>query len=460
MTMDRTTVGFAGQALLPGGWHDNVRIVTDAGRIAVVEPGGDPKGADWRTDIVIPPMPSLHSHAFQRAMAGMTETRQNPTDTFWTWRTLMYRLALRLSPDQMEIVAAFLYMEMLCAGYTQVAEFHYLHHAPDGTPYDRKAEMSLRLLAAAQGVGMGITILPTLYAQAGFNAAPLQSDQRRFATDVEMIGAIAADLRRASAGDPLVTVGLGFHSLRAVTADAMRRALAEPGHDGPIHIHVAEQQREVADSLSATGRRPVAFLMDEIPVDARWCLVHATHLDADETARMAASGAVAGLCPITEADLGDGLFPLRDFLDAGGRFGIGTDSNVLISPGEELRLLEYGQRLGRQQRCVSLPSGRTGSVGGYLYRAALQGGAQACGLPAWGLAPGARADLCVLDADRLPLPGLKGDAILDAALFASPRLPVRDVMCAGAWRVRDGRHADHDRLTQAFRTTVTAVLAD
>ncbi|GBR68967.1 N-formimino-L-glutamate deiminase [Gluconobacter kanchanaburiensis NBRC 103587] len=368
----------------------------------------------------------------------------------------MYRLAHRISPEQMQDIASYLYMEMLSAGYTQVAEFHYLHHASGGTSYARMAEMCLRLGDAAQMTGIGLTVLPTLYERGGFDGSPLQDAQERFATTPDLIAKIIDQTRSAWMGMLHLSVGLGLHSLRAVDLASASDLLAV--QTGPVHIHVAEQQKEVEDCMSATGARPVDYLLSHADVDGRWCLVHATHLSASEITGLARSGAVAGLCPITEGNLGDGLFPLVSYVNEAGRFGIGSDSNVLISPWEELRLLEYGQRLVTQTRCASLPVDVLGSTGGWLYRQALEGGRQACGLDSWGLVAGARADLCVLDEDLLPLPSLQSDAILDAAIFGSRQPPVKDVLCGGQWRVRDGRHVDHDAITTAFRRTVRTLL--
>ncbi|GEK96255.1 formimidoylglutamate deiminase [Gluconobacter kanchanaburiensis] len=448
---------FADQALLPGGWCRNVRItISSAGRFEAVVPDSVAPVGVRREAMIVPPQLSLHSHAFQRGMAGLTESRQNPADTFWTWRRLMYRLAHRISPEQMQDIASYLYMEMLSAGYTQVAEFHYLHHASGGTSYARMAEMCLRLGDAAQMTGIGLTVLPTLYERGGFDGSPLQDAQERFATTPDLIAKIIDQTRSAWMGMLHLSVGLGLHSLRAVDLASASDLLAV--QTGPVHIHVAEQQKEVEDCMSATGARPVDYLLSHADVDGRWCLVHATHLSASEITGLARSGAVAGLCPITEGNLGDGLFPLVSYVNEAGRFGIGSDSNVLISPWEELRLLEYGQRLVTQTRCASLPVDVLGSTGGWLYRQALEGGRQACGLDSWGLVAGARADLCVLDEDLLPLPSLQSDAILDAAIFGSRQPPVKDVLCGGQWRVRDGRHVDHDAITTAFRRTVRTLL--
>lgn len=450
---------FAEQALLPEGWRRDVRLsVTESGTFAEVAPGASPRPGDERLGIAIPSQISLHSHAFQRAMAGLAESRRNASDTFWTWRTLMYRLADRISPEQMQDIATWLDIEMLRAGYTQVAEFHYLHHDADGRPYATVAEMSLRLGEAATESGIGLTLLPTLYARGGFDDAPLQEAQRRFASTPEIIGRIAAEAQAAWRGRPALSVGLGLHSLRAVDIRGVCGLLESAPARLPVHIHVAEQVKEVEDCLAATGARPVEYLLANAPVDDRWCLVHATHLSGDEITGMAASGAVAGLCPITEANLGDGIFPFRPFVEAGGRFGIGTDSNVLISPWEELRTLEYGLRLSARARCAALPGETLGSTGGWLYRRALDGGRRACGLEKWGLETGARADLCVLDAERLSLPFLNGDELLDSAIFASAVPPVKDVLCAGIWRVRDGRHTGEEAAARRFREAIRSLL--
>ncbi|MFT8675603.1 MAG: formimidoylglutamate deiminase [Acetobacter sp.] len=479
---------FAKQALLPDGWHDNVRLTFNArGFFTQVEAQVSPQPQDMRADIALPPLPSLHSHAFQRAMAGLTEARHHPSDSFWTWRDQMYTLAARITPDTLRAIAARLYMDMLKAGYTQVAEFHYLHNTPDGTPYAQPAQMALSVIEGARQAGIGMTMLPTLYRHAGFGR-PLAPEQKRFASTPDFIARVISDIVATYPDHPAVTAGVALHSLRAASGDDMREMLRLAPPTCPVHIHIAEQVKEVEDCMAALGRRPVAWLLDEMPVDDRWCLVHATHLDAQETTRLAHSGAVAGLCPITEANLGDGLFPLADYIDAGGRFGIGSDSNVLLNAAEELRLLEYGQRLATQKRCQALPTGMTGSVGRFLYTQALAGGAQACGLvseqapgvasgvpsglagaPEAGtpphtlgknagqLAVGQRADACILREDGLSLPGLQGDAVLDSALFACPTLPVSDVLCHGAWVVQDGRHVDESRITAAFHHAITTL---
>lgn len=452
---------FVKQAFLSDGWHKNVSfVVGEDGTFSSVRPNTEPSAGAEQLDVAVPPQISLHSHAFQRGMAGLSERRQTPSDTFWTWRNLMYRLAGRVTPDQMEAMAAFLYMEMLRAGYTQVAEFHYLHHDKNGAAYENPAEMALRIAASAQTSGIGITVLPTLYMYSGFGGRPLLDEQKRFATTPEQIVDIIQAVRQQGEQSSLVSAGLGLHSLRAVDMKDVVSLTQDPAWTGAVHIHIAEQVGEVEQCLAATGQRPVNYLFDHVPVDARWCLVHATHLAPSEVTQIAQSQAVAGLCPITEANLGDGFFPLVSYVAQKGRFGIGSDSNVLISPAEELRLLEYGLRLSAQSRCVALPQNELGSTGDWLYRQALAGGAQACGLAQWGLVEGARADMCVLNTECLPLPDLQGDAILDAALFSVPALPVKHVMCAGAWRIRDGRHPHQEALTQQFHKVVRAIFSE
>ncbi|GBQ12002.1 formimidoylglutamate deiminase [Swaminathania salitolerans] len=450
---DRTRFLFARQALLPGGWRHNVRLSIADGQFVRIEANSAPEPGDTRCAIALPPLSSLHSHAFQRAMAGLAESRRDPADSFWTWRRQMYALAARITPDDMRAIAAQLYLELLKSGFTQVGEFHYLHRAPDGSAYDTPAAMALALVDAAQETGIGITILPTLYRHAGFGRA-LAPEQKRFASTPDFIAGILETIAARHDADPRIRHGLGLHSLRAVDRESLSHMLSMVGADIPVHIHVAEQKREVTECLDYLGRRPVAWLLDEAPVDSRWCLVHATHLDEDETRRLAASGATAGLCPVTEANLGDGFFPLNAYVSQGGRFGIGTDSNCLPSAAEELRLLEYGQRLTARKRCCALPSDMLGSVGRYLYDSALEGGTRACGHAGGRIAPGTRADLCILDEAAMALPDLEQDAILDGMIFACPVVPVRDVMVAGEWVVRDGYHAGQDRIAAAFRETV------
>jgi len=449
--MERLAGLACGRILLPGGWADGttVRFSPD-GIITAVEPGLDPALAR-AAGPVIPGMPNLHSHAFQRAMAGLAERAGPAEDSFWTWRDTMYGFVRRLAPEDAEAVAALLYMEMLTQGYTAVAEFHYLHHAPDGTPYADRAEMARRLIAAADTAGIGLTLLPVLYAHGGFGGRPPAEGQRRFINTPDGLRAIMDDAARAMGGRTGRRTGLALHSLRAVTVEEMGAALDGLPPGTPVHIHIAEQTAEVDACLAWSGRRPVEWLLDHAPVSPDWCLVHATHMTADETAAVAARGAVAGLCPTTEANLGDGLFPAPAFLAHGGRFGIGSDSHITVSPAEDLRMLEYGQRLAARQRNVLRLPGEA-SIGAGLYRAALAGGAQALGRPGTaGIAAGQPADLVILDPDDPKLMGRDGDALLDAHIFAGSGHGVRGVVAGGCEVVRDGRHGRRDAIVAAYR---------
>jgi len=453
---------FAKRALLPDGWaRDVVFAISDAGDLTTVTPNAAPGNAKRAGGTVLPGMPNLHSHAFQRAMAGLAE-RAGPTgDSFWTWREVMYGFVRRLRPEHVQAIAAQLYVEMLKAGYTAVGEFHYLHHDPEGRPYSDPAEMARRVVAAAKDTGIGMTLLPVLYGYGGFGGQPAGEGQRRFLNEPDRLLAIISALRTDTAADPQVAVGLAPHSLRAVTADTLTAAVAEmhamDGH-APIHIHVAEQGKEVQDCIEWSGARPVEWLLQNAPVDPRWCLVHATHITDEEAARLAASGAVAGLCPTTEANLGDGVFPAPDYLAEGGVFGIGSDSHISVSPIEELRWLEYGQRLTHKQRNLLAGGEEVPSVGALLFRRALAGGAQAMARPIGRLAPGCRADLLVLDDDSPALYGRDEDVLLDSLIFAGNANPVRAVMAGGRWVVQDGRHPREDKILTAFKAAMDELL--
>lgn len=457
---------FAPQAFLPQGWCESVLFELDeAGSLARVTVGTLQGDAPRAKGPVLPGMPNLHSHAFQRAMAGLAEHARpgaNKDDSFWTWREVMYRFVGQLTPEQVEAIAAQLYVEMLKAGYTAVGEFHYLHHQPDGRPYDDVAEMSRRTIAAARATGLGITQLPVLYGYGGFGAQKAGEGQRRFLNDPSRLLYIVETLQKAHEDDPQVRVGIAPHSLRAVTPetlDEVTRGLTALDRTAPIHIHIAEQVKEVDDCLAWCGKRPVEQLYATAEPDPRWCLVHATHMTAQETATLAASGAVAGLCPTTEANLGDGLFPAEAFLAAAGRWGIGSDSHISVSPVEELRLFEYGQRLATRRRNVLAGEDEDASVGQRLFRQALQGGAQALGRPIGSLEAGNRADLLVLDPDHPAVATLPPERLLDAVVFAGNRNPVRDVMVGGAWVVQDGRHKDEERLQAAYTKAVKVLLS-
>ncbi|HEY2610245.1 MAG TPA: formimidoylglutamate deiminase [Reyranella sp.] len=430
-------------ALLPEGWRRDVVIRIDHGVInSVEEPDGRP--AERISGVVVPGLPNLHSHAFQRAMAGLTERRGSDTDSFWTWREAMYRFVERLSPDDLEAIAAFAYMEMLEAGFTTVAEFHYLHHQPDGTPYDNVAEMSERIVAAADSVGIGLTLLPVLYRQSGFLGKPPTPAQRRFVCDRDVYA------RLMETRVPSGTIGIAPHSLRAVTLDDLQWA-ALTWRGLPAHIHVAEQTREVEECLAAHRRRPIDLLLDTVEIDAsRWCLVHATHADAGELTRIVKANAVVGLCPITEANLGDGLFDASAFLAQSGQFGIGSDSLIRISAADELRTLEYGQRLMHRQRNVLGEATR--STGRRLFEAAVAGGAQAMGgWPASRISTGERADFVVLDHHHPALAAAAGDSLLDAWLFAADNAAIKTVYRGGVPVVQNGRHVAREELSQRYR---------
>lgn len=449
------TALFAASALLPEGWAENVRLAIDpSGDLASCAPG-EAAQAETLAGTVLPGMPNLHSHAFQRAMAGLTERAGGGEDSFWGWREVMYRFVGTIGPEDLQAIAAQLYVEMLKAGYTAVAEFHYLHHDRDGTPYADRVTMSEAIAAAAREAGIGLTLLPVLYQAGGFGGKPAGPGQRRFLNGVDDMLAMIETLRSRHVGDGNFRIGIAAHSLRAVPQDALRDAVAGLGAldaAAPIHIHIAEQMREVEECLAWSGQRPVAWLLDHQKLDARWCLVHATHVDPAETARLIASGAVVGLCPTTEANLGDGIFPFAEYVVTG-NWGIGSDSHVSVSPIEELRLLEYGQRLVTRERNVA-GRPRAGSSGRALWDGALRGGGLAMGRKLGALAPGSRADLVVLDDAAATLYGRHRDSLLDALVFAGNLNPVRDVMVGGAWVVRDGRHVREDEILRRFKATI------
>ena len=448
-------------ALLPQGWAHDARIeIRGDGRIAAVTPGAQGAGAERVSGVALPGMPNLHCHAFQRAMAGLAERSGPAGDDFWSWREVMYRFLDRLGPAQIEAIAAELYLEMVKAGYTAVAEFHYLHNDSRGAAYANPAELSERIIAAAAQAGIRLTLLPVLYQTGNFGGAPPTAGQRRFVKTSEAFIDLLERLESLRRRQDGFRLGLAPHSLRAVPPAALGDAVAaleriDP--TAPIHIHAAEQEKEVRDCLAWSGVRPVRWLLDHMAIDRRWVLVHATHMAAEETRGLAASGAVAGLCPTTEGNLGDGFFPLRDYLAEGGRFGIGTDSNIAVDPTEELRWLHYGQRLQRERRSLGLDPPGT-SPGTLLWRQALAGGAQALGQAIGGLAPGQEADIVVLDGSHPALVGRRDDVALDSFVFAAAHGAVRDVMVGGRWVVREGHHAEEERITAAYRR-VAAELA-
>ncbi|MDA9437753.1 N-formimino-L-glutamate deiminase [Bradyrhizobium sp. CCBAU 51745] len=451
-----TRLHFA-SALLPSGWANDVQVVVTAGAIAAVTPDVAPAAGDERHAIALPGLASLHSHAFQRGMAGLAELRGASTDTFWTWRETMYRFALAMTPDDVADVATLLYVEMLEQGFTRVGEFHYLHHDRDGSHYADPAEMAARIAEAAEASGIGLTLLPSFYAHGSFGGAAPHDGQRRFINSVDQFAKLMAASRKAISELPGANIGIAPHSLRAVAPDELT-AIIPLAEGGPVHIHAAEQVKEVEDCLAWSGQRPVQWLLEHAPVDQRWCLIHATHMTDEEVSAFARTGAVAGLCPVTEASLGDGIFPARELRDAGGSFGVGTDSNVLVGVADELRQLEYGQRLRHRARNV-LSGGAGCSTGRTLFDDALAGGAQALAQPVAGLAPGARADIVTLDAAHPSLAGRGGDATIDGWIFASGNGAIDCVWAGGNKVVEGGRHKLRQTARERFNAAVRRLVA-
>lgn len=433
-------------ALLPHGWAPNVRVETREGLIARIETGVAAAPGDERHVLAVPGLCNVHSHAFQRGMAGLAEIRGPAGDDFWTWRNVMYRFLDRLTPDDVEAIAALAYAEMLESGFTRVAEFHYLHHDSTGVPYADLGEMASRIAAAAAETGIGLTLLPVFYAHSTFGGVPPKPGQRRFISSPELFARLVEACRTIISALPDANLGVAPHSLRAVTPKELHDVIPL-ANGGPLHIHAAEQEKEVQDCLAWCGVRPVEWLLDHVYLDARWCVVHATHMTADEVARLAASGAVAGLCPETEANLGDGIFPAETFLAAGGRFAIGTDSNVRISASGELRMLEYAQRLARRARNL-WPRQMGISTGRALFDGAFAGGAQALGQRA-GLLLGASADLVSFDIGDPAFAEYAGDTGLDGWIFAGGAIDC--VWRRGEKLVSDGRHRARQALVARYK---------
>ena len=450
------TTLFASQLLTAQGWRAAARVTIAHDRIVALQFGVEPQPEDRRHGVLVPTLDNLHSHAFQRGMAGLAEVRGTSADDFWTWRETMYRFASRMTPDQLEAIATQAYVEMLEAGYGRVGEFHYLHHDIDGRAYADAGTMAARLAAAADSSGIALTLLPVFYAHASFGGRAPHANQARFVLDIDGYARLLERCRAIVAALPDGRVGVAPHSLRAVTPEELREVIALGGN-GPVHIHIAEQMHEVNDCLAWSGARPVRWLLDHAPVDARWCLVHATHVDADELVSLANSKATVGLCPITEANLGDGIFPAADFDTYGGVWGIGTDSNVAIDVAGELSLLEYAQRLSRRVRNVLVHSGR--STGRALFERALFGGSGALGESSRGIAVGARADFVSLDVSRPSLLSRSGDALLDSWIFASARGAVDCVWVGGRQVVAGGRHLQAEVVRQKFAKAMEALCA-
>lgn len=446
---------WAEHALMADRWAEAVTIEIDAaGRIAsVVE---DTPAGGTRVGALLPAPVNLHSHAFQRAMAGLSERRSpGGRDSFWTWRQLMYRFLDALSPEHVEAIAAYVQMEMQEAGYAAVAEFHYLHHQADGTPYDDVGELSARIAAAAAQTGIGLTLLPVLYQQAGCDGAPLGAGQIRFGNALDRFSALLDRAGDIVAGLPAdADIGVAPHSLRAVDRASLSATIGLAGRR-PLHMHLAEQVAEVTEVSAAYGLRPVEWLLANHDVDARWCLIHCTQMTADETRSLAATGAVAGLCPITESSLGDGIFDGVGYLGHGGRFGIGSDSNIRISLSEELRTLEYSQRL--RDRGRAMLASDTASTGRRLFDGMVKGGAQAAGRHSGVIAPGQWADLLALDMSAVDLEGRRGDTLLDSFIFAGDDRMISDLWSAGRHVVQSGRHVHRDAITSRYRQTMYAL---
>jgi formimidoylglutamate deiminase len=451
-----SAVFWAPRAWLGGRWADAVLL--EAGHDGMwtrIEPGvsSPPAQAERLAGPALPGLVNAHSHAFQRAFAGLSERRDSAHDDFWSWRDRMYQVALRITPAQLRAVAAQLYLELLRGGYTQVCEFHYLQHDPDGAPYGDPGTLAWALAEAANEAGLGFTLLPVLYERASFAQPALRDDQRRFRTDADAVLALQRAARARG-----VASGVAIHSLRAARPESIARVARGTG-DGPIHIHIAEQTAEVDECLRATGKRPIEWLATNVALDARWQLVHATHATAGEIDAVAARGAGMVLCPTTEANLGDGLTDLPRWLDTGVPIAIGSDSHVCRDAMEELRLAEYGQRLALRRRNVTASPGTEPATAARLFDRAIEAGAPAAGLVRGGLCVGARADLLVADLNADGLRGVPPDALLDALVFAGATRPWRDVMVSGRWVLRAHHHARQDEIGARFEGAMHALWA-
>jgi len=452
-----TTTIWSAAALLSSGWAESVAIeIDDTGNIASIK-SNQPYACGDRVEILLPAIPNVHSHAHQRAMSGLGEragiSGEAAKDSFWTWRKIMYHYLERIQPEHLFHISAQLYLEMLKAGYSCVGEFQYLHHDLDGSPYANRAEMSLQCMQAAQQVGLGFTALPVLYRYGGFGSADPIDGQKRFLNDTEGFIDIVTRLQQASATDANISVGIAPHSLRAINGELLREVVGGLDNLAAIHVHIAEQTREVEDCLAWSQMRPVEWLFDQFDVDPSWCLIHATHMNDTETTAMAQSGCVAGLCPTTEANLGDGFFNALDYFRQDGCWAIGSDSHISIDPVEELRWLEYGQRLLTRKRNVLVSPGGA-NTGRNLLDGALKGGARACGRNIGSIIAGARADFIVLDDQHPRLYGRQQDDLLDSWIFSGNENLVRDVYIGGNKVIDRGRHADEATIQRNYRTTL------
>ncbi len=449
---------FAKSIRLPGSWAKNTRFeISSSGEFESIVTETTADGAECIDGIVIPGMPNLHSHSFQRAMAGMAETLHSTDDDFWCWRNLMYQCANRITAPQLHAITTQLYMEMLKAGYTSVAEFHYLHHDQDGKPFSETTTLAKTIIDAAASSGIGLTLLPTLYQTSSFGEQSASHEQRRFLNEIEQFSLLLEKLLPLCSSQ--LQVGMAAHSLRAVRRDALTDLLSLRGKSGitvPIHIHIAEQEKEVRDCLEHFHCRPVEWICNNFDVDDSWCLIHATHIDENERQLLAARQCVVGLCPTTEANLGDGIFPTKSFLDDNGNIGIGSDSNISVNPIEELRWLEYSQRLlqHKRNRLVGQNNPHNGS---FLWEHALNGGAKACGRAIDGIKVGMRADLLVLDNDHAILYGKDPEDILDTLIFAGNTNIIKDVMVGGSWVVKHGHHINETDITGNFHKAISSL---
>lgn len=446
-------------AYIEGNWLQSVSMtITPDGRIARIEKDSAAKEADKHSGYAVPGMANLHSHAFQRAMAGLGEVAGPGEESFWSWRKVMYQFLSKITPEDAQDIASQLYMEMLKAGFTSVGEFHYLHHQPDGTPYSDRLEMSRRMVASAEMTGIDLTLLPVLYSYGGFGAEHPSEAQRRFIQSIDDYLDMIVELKKANFADANVTIGMAPHSLRATDTFQLNALCAASDADMPLHIHIAEQQREVDDCISWCGMRPVEHLFDTVDVDSRWSLIHATHLKPNEISLLTKSGATVGLCPITEANLGDGLFPITAFNEQGGHWGIGSDSNVRISLAEECRTLEYGQRLMLQKR--TLIADRDTSNGQKIFDSSLEGGARSL-IPGEksSLVEGAPANFIILDSDCASLTGRPLSSVFDSWIFSGDNSVIKNVFVRGKQVVTNGHHRDEKKIAQRFKTVMKRLVS-
>ena len=442
---------YAESILLTDGWAKRQTLTINDGIIVAIN-SGKSENVDHEVGTIIPGMVNCHSHAFQRAFAGFSEQGSEGQDSFWTWRNIMYKFLGQLTDKNAEVIANQLYIEMLKMGYTRVAEFHYLHHDINGDNYAELATMAHAIFKAAQQSGIGLTLLPVLYRHSGFGELLPTDGQKRFINSVGQFNQLVSDCYDLSQNYSNTNIGIAPHSLRAVDKNSLIEVVAHVRSldaNAPIHIHIAEQQKEVDDCLAHYGQRPVEWLLANIPLDSHWCLIHATHITEQERRGIIASKAIAGICPTTEANLGDGIFPTTEFLSEQGTLAIGSDSHISVNPIEELRWLEYTQRLIKQQRAI-LADAKQASVGQNLWQQAAKGGAQSTNTNTGELAIGKQADLLVLDEQQTRLFASSEQHLLDSLIFASQKNPVQDVMVNGQWVVRNYQHEAEQDIASKF----------